>query len=153
MKLIEKDELPCFVKMVGVCAAGALIEWFGRAREEPLGGAQGGFSAAIGFLDPGLCGAGAAVQFQVEFAVPDGQILASIEEGGALTMKLIAEGNSNKEIADLLFISVRTAESHRASIMKKLNAKKTADLVRYAIDMGYLSETTPQNLYQGSQKD
>ena len=53
-------------------------------------------------------------------------------------LKLIAEGKSSKEIADLLFISVRTAEHHRANMMVKLNMKKTADLVRYAIQKGYV---------------
>lgn len=53
-------------------------------------------------------------------------------------LKLIAEGKSSKEIADLLFISVRTVERHRANIMEKLNLKKTADLVKYAIKKGYI---------------
>ena len=50
--------------------------------------------------------------------------------------KLIAEGKLNREIADILFISIRTVENHRARIMKKLNVKKTVDLVRYAIKTG-----------------
>jgi DNA-binding NarL/FixJ family response regulator len=53
-------------------------------------------------------------------------------------LKLIAEGKSNKEIADLLFISVHTVVRHRANLMEKLNLKKTADLVRYAVQKGYL---------------
>jgi DNA-binding NarL/FixJ family response regulator len=53
-------------------------------------------------------------------------------------LKLIAEGKSNKEIADLLFISPRTVERHRANIMEKLNLKKTADLVRYALKKEYV---------------
>ncbi len=57
-------------------------------------------------------------------------------------LKLIAEGQSSKEIADLLFISARTAQHHRASIMKKLNLKKTANLVKYAIRKGYTTEIT-----------
>ncbi len=57
-------------------------------------------------------------------------------------LKLIAEGKSGKEIADLLFISARTVEHHRASIMKKLNLKKIADLVKYAIRRGYTTVTT-----------
>lgn len=52
-------------------------------------------------------------------------------------LKLIAEGKSNKETADLLSISVHTVERHRANIMNKLNVKGTADLVKYAIEKGY----------------
>ena len=48
-------------------------------------------------------------------------------------LKLIAEGKSNKEIADLLCLSVRTVERHRANIMNKLNIHKTAELVQYAL--------------------
>ena len=48
-------------------------------------------------------------------------------------LKLIAEGKSHKEIADLLFISVRTVDHHRANIMRKLNIKDTANLTKYAI--------------------
>ncbi len=57
-------------------------------------------------------------------------------------LKLISEGKSNKEIAAILFISVRTVQHHRANMMKKLNVKKIADLVKYAIRKGYTSEST-----------
>ena len=52
-------------------------------------------------------------------------------------IKLIAEGKSSNEVADLLFISSRTVQHHRNNIMKKLIIKKTADLVKYAIQRGY----------------
>jgi two-component system response regulator NreC len=48
-------------------------------------------------------------------------------------MQLIADGKSNKEVANALGISVRTAETHRASILRKLNLDSVAGLVRYAI--------------------
>ena len=48
-------------------------------------------------------------------------------------LKLIAEGHGNKEIADVLSISLKTVESHRAAALRKLNLSSTADLVRYAI--------------------
>ena len=48
-------------------------------------------------------------------------------------VQLIAEGKTNNGIADALGIGVRTAENHRASIMRKLGAESVADLVRYAI--------------------
>ncbi len=53
-------------------------------------------------------------------------------------VKLIAEGKSNKEIARLLFISVRTVERHRANMMDKLKLKKTAELVQYALRKHYI---------------
>jgi len=56
-------------------------------------------------------------------------------------LKLIAEGLPNKDIADRLFVSVRTVEHHRAHIMRKLNIKSTASLVKYAICKGYTSST------------
>ena len=53
-------------------------------------------------------------------------------------LKLIAEEKTNKEIAELLNISLRTVHHHRASLMQKLNIRKTAGLVRYAIKKGYI---------------
>lgn len=48
-------------------------------------------------------------------------------------LKLIASGLSNREIADTLFISIRTVDAHRNHIIQKLKLKTTAELVRYAI--------------------
>jgi DNA-binding NarL/FixJ family response regulator len=53
-------------------------------------------------------------------------------------LKLIVEGMPNKEIAEDLCISVRTVESHRASIISKLKVKSAAELVRCAIQNGYI---------------
>jgi len=52
-------------------------------------------------------------------------------------IKMIAEGKSSKEMAEILFLSFRTIQNHRAKIMKKLNLKKNTDLVKYAIQKGY----------------
>jgi two-component system response regulator NreC len=53
-------------------------------------------------------------------------------------LRLLALGHTNQEIATLLFISVRTAESHRARIMQKLRLSTRAELVRYALASGVL---------------
>ena len=48
-------------------------------------------------------------------------------------IQLLAEGKSNKEVATVLKISVKTAETHRTNVMRKLGAHSLAELVRYAI--------------------
>jgi DNA-binding NarL/FixJ family response regulator len=48
-------------------------------------------------------------------------------------IQLLAEGRSNKQIANSLKISVKTVETHRASIMRKLDAHSVVDIVRYAV--------------------
>ena len=53
-------------------------------------------------------------------------------------LKMIAEGQMNKEIAEKLSISVRTVERHRENIMSKLNLHTRAELVRYAVDKGLI---------------
>jgi len=52
------------------------------------------------------------------------------------TVQLIAEGKSNKEVAEIFGISVKTVETHRAAIMRKLRLDSFAALVRYAIRNG-----------------
>jgi len=55
------------------------------------------------------------------------------------TLQLVAEGNGNQEIADLLKISKRTVEIYRTNLMKKLKMNSTAELTRYAISKGLAS--------------
>jgi len=53
-------------------------------------------------------------------------------------LKLLAGGKRNKDISEILSISIRTVENHRASIMSKLGLKNIADLVNFAIQQGYV---------------
>jgi DNA-binding NarL/FixJ family response regulator len=53
-------------------------------------------------------------------------------------LRLLALGHTNQEIASTLYISVRTAETHRAHIMQKLRLASRAELVRYALDSGLI---------------
>lgn len=67
-------------------------------------------------------------------AVPDKVITDREEE----VLKLVAEGHSSKQIADLLFISVKTVERHRANMLQKLGLKDRLQLTRYAIRAGLI---------------
>jgi two-component system response regulator NreC len=53
-------------------------------------------------------------------------------------LRLIALGHTNAEVAEQLFISIRTVESHRAHIQQKLSLSSRAELVRYAIERGLI---------------
>lgn len=53
-------------------------------------------------------------------------------------LKLVAEGRTSRDIAELLSISTRTVEHHRANLLKKLNINNTADLIKYSIRKGYI---------------
>ena len=55
-------------------------------------------------------------------------------------LSLIAEGFNNQQIADKLFISPRTVDTHRTNIMQKLDIHDVANLVKYALDHGFGSE-------------
>lgn len=56
-------------------------------------------------------------------------------------MRLIAWGNTNKEIASRLDLSVKTVEAHKANGMRKLNMRGRIDIVRYALLQGWLHES------------
>jgi len=57
-------------------------------------------------------------------------------------LHLAAHGYTNAEIAERLFISRRTVETHRANVMRKLNISNQTDLLRYALQRGILSSDT-----------
>ena len=54
-------------------------------------------------------------------------------------LQLVAEGRSRKEIASILNLSVKTVEFHKASLMRQLHLRKTAELTLYAIDHGVIA--------------
>ena len=56
-----------------------------------------------------------------------------------IVLALVAQGRRNAEIAHELFISIKTVEKHRQSLMDKLRIHDTASLTRYAIRMGLVS--------------
>jgi two-component system response regulator NreC len=53
-------------------------------------------------------------------------------------LQLIAEGKSNREIADKLFISLKTVDNHRMNLMRKLNIHKSIDLITFALRLGLI---------------
>ena len=71
-------------------------------------------------------------------AADPGEDADDLSEREVDVLRLIALGHTNSEIADQLFLSVRTVESHRAHIQQKLRMSKRSELVRYALGRGLL---------------
>jgi DNA-binding NarL/FixJ family response regulator len=64
--------------------------------------------------------------------------LASLSQRERMVLQLAAEGHNNPEIAEKLFISPRTAETHRTNLLRKLGLQTQTDLVRFAIRKGLI---------------
>jgi two-component system, NarL family, response regulator NreC len=85
------------------------------------------------YLSPAI--SRAVVEAYLDKATPPGDVLSSRERQ---VLQLVAEGNTTKEIAGVLGVSVKTADSHRTRIMRKLDIHDTAGLVRFAIRRGLI---------------
>ncbi|HEX4343172.1 MAG TPA: response regulator transcription factor [Verrucomicrobiae bacterium] len=76
---------------------------------------------------------------KISSLVLQGYLNPQTRESAALTprereiVQLVAEGRSSKKVADVLGISVKTAETHRSNILRKLGLRSVSELVRYAI--------------------
>jgi DNA-binding NarL/FixJ family response regulator len=66
----------------------------------------------------------------------EGDLVTDLSERETEVLRLIALGHTNAEIAEKLFISVRTVETHRAHIQQKLGVSSRAELVRCALSRG-----------------
>jgi two-component system response regulator NreC len=73
-----------------------------------------------------------------KLAADTGEAADGLSERELEILRLIALGHTNTEIAEQLFLSVRTIESHRAHVQQKLKLNKRSDLVRYALEHGLL---------------
>jgi len=90
------------------------------------------------YISPGLADQSMQNWARLRRGEDDFHVVESLTVRQREILKLIAEGKSNKEIGDLLCISVRTVERHRANMMSKLNIRKTAELVQYALRKHYI---------------
>jgi DNA-binding NarL/FixJ family response regulator len=91
------------------------------------------------YLEPSL--AGDIVQGAIGRKSRPGEASASgsLSDRERDVLRLVAQGHTNQQIADRLFLSVKTVETYRARLMVKLGLRTRADLVRYALSLGLLS--------------
>ncbi|WP_323770350.1 response regulator transcription factor [Antarctobacter sp.] len=72
---------------------------------------------------------------------PSGQEREQLTNREQMVLLQLAQGKSNKQVAEALDISVRTVETHRKNIRRKLGVSSTAELMRYALEHGVLQGT------------
>ncbi len=111
-------------------SAGALAYVLKEAAESELVEAVRRASVGDTYLNPRL---GARVAAEPVAGPPDGLSEREVE-----VLRMIAFGHTNAEIAEQLFLSVRTVETHRAHIQQKLRLSSRAELVRYALRHGLI---------------
>jgi DNA-binding NarL/FixJ family response regulator len=92
------------------------------------------------YLDPRIS---AAVDAEAHRPAAAGVSLDRLSGRERQVLELLTQGYTNQQIADRLFLSVKTAETYRARIGKKLGLKDRADFVRYGLEMGLLSSEKP----------
>jgi len=94
------------------------------------------------YLSPGIQGIilGDYVERMAEGGGADPSAFSVLTEREREVLQLVAEGQTTKEIADALYISVKTVESHRQNIMEKTGLHNVAELTKYAIREGLTSE-------------
>lgn len=91
------------------------------------------------YLDPALTGK-IFSGFSNRVASLRGESKAKLTERESEVLRYIALGYSNKEIAGLMQVSVKTVEAHKANAMRKFNMRSRIDIVRFAILQGWLEE-------------
>ena len=125
--LTMQDE-PAFARQA--LSAGALAYVLKEAADDELVTAVRATATGQTYLNPQL-GARMAAEPSHPTGPPDDLSDREVE-----VLKMIALGHTNAEIAQQLYLSIRTVESHRAHIQQKLRRSSRADLVRYALDHG-----------------
>jgi two-component system, NarL family, response regulator NreC len=130
--MLSMQDDPVYVRQaLGAGATGYLLK---EAADAELVLAIREVAAGRRYVHP-LLGARLAEPVATE-ALTDADPLSGREHD---VLQLLALGHTNQEIAQLLIISVRTAETHRARIMQKLGLRTRAEVVRYALAAGALN--------------
>jgi len=131
---LSMQDDPSYVRQA--FAAGASGYVLKEAADDELLAAVHEVAAGGNYVDPQL-GARLAAADSAAAAASAEDPLSDRERE---VLRLLALGHTNQEIASQLYLSVRTAETHRARIMQKLGLETRAELVRHAIDRGLLAE-------------
>jgi DNA-binding NarL/FixJ family response regulator len=123
----------CVEQVIALGASGYMVK---NASISSLAEAIRQIASGVRFFDPSVAPAEQKAPLSAARKRQQGETCLSLTPRESDVLKLIAEGLLNKQVADRLNISAKTAEKHRYSLMRKLNIHDTAGLTRYAIASG-----------------
>ena len=127
--ILTMQEEPAFARQA--LSAGAIGYVLKEAADDELVEAVRRAARGETYLNPRL---GARLAAEPTVGAPD-----DLSEREVDVLRLIALGHTNAEIAEQLYLSVRTVETHRAHIQQKLRLTSRAELVRYALERGLVN--------------
>jgi two-component system response regulator NreC len=91
------------------------------------------------FIDPTITDTVIKGYLERPQAASDEGLYERLSDREKTVFKLVAEGYTSRQIADTLFLSIKTVMTHRANIMEKLDLHNRAELIKYAIRRGLIS--------------
>jgi len=133
--LTMHDNEDVFFRSLSAGAAGYVLK---RSGGLELMGAIRTTNAGRSYLSPFLARALMSDYLERADRAPDAPPPRRLSAREQEILKLIAEGHSSREIAEMLDLSVKTVHNHRTRLMTKLDIHRNADLVRYAIRLGVI---------------
>ena len=131
--LTMHDNEDVFFRSLSAGASGYVLK---RSGGLELMGAIRSTHAGQSYLSPFLARALMSDYLERSDRAPDEPAPKRLSAREQEILKLIAEGHSSREIAEMLDLSVKTVHNHRTRLMTKLDIHRSADLVRYAIRLG-----------------
>ncbi|HEY3365227.1 MAG TPA: response regulator transcription factor [Symbiobacteriaceae bacterium] len=136
LALTQHDDEGYLRQMLKAGAGGYLVK---KAADMELYGAVRAVARGELYLHPSMT---RLLVEEVVFrpAAADSAKAEQLSERERETLRLLALGHTNREVAERLFVSVKTAETYKARIAEKLGLQRRSDLVRYARSLGLLSE-------------
>jgi len=132
--------------MIAVMAAGASGYVLKRSADTELLNAIHSLFSGETFVDPSIASdiiQSTVLKRAAQRSAHPGKVATIISQREREVLELLALGHTNQEVADRLFLSVKTVETHRARLMRKLGLHTRADLIRFARETGMLATDRP----------
>jgi two-component system response regulator NreC len=134
--LTQYDDTEYIYRFLKAGAAGYVLK---KAVGSDLVSAIRAVAQGKSFIDPTIADKVIKGYLERPQAAADESLYDRLSDREKTVFKLIAEGYTSRQIADTLFLSIKTVMTHRANIMEKLDLHNRAELIKYAIRRGLIS--------------